>query len=280
MATPTSPITPAADPEAFKAEWRQWHTERVRRLADPHGFLAATALHWLDGEPRAVAGIPGRWWTERDIVAVKLEDGETLSQPTSQGNRTITGVHEFGPLPERGDVQVELGDTRIEIAKRGGRYIVRPRSPWNPLLRGFRGVPAYAPDPRWAVPGVFRRFDEPKPTSVGSVADGIRHVYDAPGTVEFELDGAVHSLTAFNGHRPGTLTVLFTDATSGHSTYAANRSLELAPAPDGTVVVDFNRAVNLPCAFTDLATCPLPPAGNRLPVAVEAGETIPYERGA
>ena len=102
MATPTSPITPAADPEAFKAEWRQWHTERVRRLADPHGFLAATALHWLDGEPRAVAGIPGRWWTERDIVAVKLEDGETLSQPTSQGNRTITGVHEFGPLPERG----------------------------------------------------------------------------------------------------------------------------------------------------------------------------------
>jgi uncharacterized protein (DUF1684 family) len=33
-----------------------------------------------------------------------------------------------------------------------------------------------------------------------------------------------------------------------------------------------------PCAYTDLATCPLPPAENRLPVAVEAGEKIPYER--
>jgi hypothetical protein len=30
--------------------------------------------------------------------------------------------------------------------------------------------------------------------------------------------------------------------------------------------------------YTDLATCPLLPAGNRLPVAVEAGEKIPYER--
>jgi uncharacterized protein (DUF1684 family) len=44
------------------------------------------------------------------------------------------------------------------------------------------------------------------------------------------------------------------------------------------VVLDFNRAVNLPCAFTDFATCPLPPAGNHLPFEVTAGELIPYER--
>jgi uncharacterized protein (DUF1684 family) len=73
--------------------------------------------------------------------------------------------------------------------------------------------------------------------------------------------------------------VLFTDATSGVTTYPANRSL-LVDAPDaqGAVTLDFNRAVNLPCAYTDFATCPLPPAGNRLPIAVEAGEKIPYER--
>ena len=62
------------------------------------------------------------------------------------------------------------------------------------------------------------------------------------------------------------------------TTYAANRSLQLPPlAADGTVLLDFNRAANLPCAYTDLATCPLPPAENRLPIAVEAGEKIPYE---
>ena len=62
------------------------------------------------------------------------------------------------------------------------------------------------------------------------------------------------------------------------TTYEANRSLSVVPAADGTVHLDFNRAVNLPCAYTDLATCPLPPAENRLPVAIEAGEKIPYER--
>ncbi len=44
--------------------------------------------------------------------------------------------------------------------------------------------------------------------------------------------------------------------------------------PDA-VTLDFNRAVNLPCAYTEFATCPLPPAGNRLAVAVEAGEKAP-----
>ena len=95
--------------------------------------------------------------------------------------------------------------------------------------------------------------------------------------MRFTHDGAEHTLTAFNG-RKGGLNILFTDATSGVTTYAANRSLSATPR-DGKVVLDFNRATNLPCAFTDFATCPLPPAGNHLPFGVEAGEKTPYERG-
>jgi uncharacterized protein (DUF1684 family) len=34
----------------------------------------------------------------------------------------------------------------------------------------------------------------------------------------------------------------------------------------------------LPCAYTDLATCPLPPPGDRLPVAIAAGQKTPCER--
>jgi uncharacterized protein (DUF1684 family) len=43
-------------------------------------------------------------------------------------------------------------------------------------------------------------------------------------------------------------------------------------------VLDFNRATNLPCAYTDLATRLLPPRENRPPVAIEAGEKIPDGR--
>jgi hypothetical protein len=69
---------------------------------------------------------------------------------------------------------------------------------------------------------------------------------------------------------------MFRDATSGVTTYPGGRSLSIdAPGADGTVTLDFNRASNLPCAFTDYATCPVAPSENRLTVAVEAGEKNP-----
>jgi uncharacterized protein (DUF1684 family) len=40
-------------------------------------------------------------------------------------------------------------------------------------------------------------------------------------------------------------------------------------------VVDFNRAYNPPCAFTEFSTCPMPPPSNRLDLRIEAGEKKP-----
>ena len=131
-------------------------------------------------------------------------------------------------------------------------------------LNWLTAEPQHFPD----APGTWR-----------SDADGVTvQVYAAPGYVEFERDGQQFRLTAFNGHSPGSLNILFTDATSGVTTYPANRALQVAgPDPDGAVTLDFNRAVNLPCAYTEFATCPLPPAENHLPIAVEAGEKLPHE---
>jgi uncharacterized protein len=267
--------TTLPDRDVFARAWADWHRKHEARLADPHGFLAVTALHWLTGTPQRFDGVPGAWSTGPDGVEVVLDPGEEL---TLDGV-PLAGPYSFGVVPERGGVLATYGDTVLEIAKRGGHDILRPRHPDNPLRARFRGTPAYEPDPRWVVPGRYVPFDEPRPTTVGAAVDGLLHVYDAPGRVEFELDEQPLALTACPGKEPGSLMVLFTDATSGVTTYAAHRSLSLGvPDPDGSVTLDFTRAANLPCAYTDLATCPLPPAENRLPVAVEAGERIPYER--
>jgi alkanesulfonate monooxygenase SsuD/methylene tetrahydromethanopterin reductase-like flavin-dependent oxidoreductase (luciferase family) len=94
--------------------------------------------------------------------------------------------------------------------------------------------------------------------------------------VKFNLDARPLRLTVFDGSTPGSLHVLFTDATSGVTTSPACGSLSVdAPGADGALTLDFNRAVNLPCAYTEFATCPLPPPENRLPVPIEAGEMIP-----
>ncbi|MFG2646035.1 DUF1684 domain-containing protein [Streptomyces sp. NPDC048370] len=264
------------DPARFAAEWEEWHRDKDARLASEHGFLAVTGLYWLSDEPQSFPGAPGTWSTGPEGVTVDLDEGTELVVDGT----VVRGRHLFGVIPERGGVNAVWKDTVIEVAKRGGHDVVRPRHPGHPLRVDFTGTPAYVPDPRWVVTGRYEAFDESRPTTVGASVEGLRHVYDAPGRVVFRLDGQELSLTAFNGNTPGSLTVLFTDETSGVTTYAANRQLGVdAPGPDGVVVLDFNRATNLPCAYTDFATCPLPPAENRLPVAVEAGERIPRERG-
>jgi uncharacterized protein (DUF1684 family) len=262
------------DRTPFEQGWADWHRQHEAALADEHGFLAITSLNWLAAEPQRFPDAPGTWRTGPGGVTVELGDAEQLVI----GGDTVTGHYAFGPIPERGGVNAVAGDAVIEVARRGGNDIVRPRHPEHPLRVHFAGVPAYEPDPRWVIPARFVPFAEPRPTTVGSVAEGLQHVYDAPGYVEFERDGQRLRLTAFNGHAPGSLSILFTDATSGVTTYAANRSLQVA-APDsgGAVTLDFNRAVNLPCAYTEFATCPLPPAENHLAIAVEAGEKLPYE---
>lgn len=269
------------DADRFAADWREWHAQHEARIGDRHGFLAVTSIHWLDETPQRFADAPGAWSSDADGVHVSLADGEQLVID----GRPVTGTHDFGVIAERDGLTVGWLDgdkeVAIEVAKRGGYDIVRPRHPDAPLVTAYTGTPAYQPDRRWAVTGRFVPFEAPRPTEVGAAVERVRHVYDSPGRVEFELDGRPLALTVFaNEHGPG-LFALFTDATSGVTTYAANRSLQLgAPAADGTLLVDFNRATNLPCAYTDLATCPLPPAENRLPVAIEAGELIPLERGS
>lgn len=273
----TATDTATLDRAAFAREWEEWHRDHEARRADPHGFLAVTAIHWLDETPQHFDDVPGTWSTDATAgPVVDLAPGESLE--AADGTR-LEGRHAFGPIAERGGVVVRAGELAIEVARRGGRDIVRPRDPGHPYLARFTGTPTYLPNPRWIARGRLIPAATPREVTVGSAAEGLQHVYEVPGEVEFELRGETFRLTAFNGHAPGTLQVLFTDATSGLTTYAANRSLEIeAPDADGSVVLDFNRAVNLPCAYTDHATCPLPPAGNRLPVGIEAGEKTPVER--
>jgi uncharacterized protein (DUF1684 family) len=152
---------------------------------------------------------------------------------------------------------------------------LRQHDPKSPHLEQYNGIPAYAPSERWRVTGTFTPYEEPKTVTTGAVVEGLEHHHTALGTIDFEVVGTAAQLIAF-GRPDGALHVLFTDATSGVTTYPGARSLSVGvPDADGTVTLDFNRATNLPCSFTDFATCPVAPSENRLTIAVEAGEKNP-----
>jgi uncharacterized protein (DUF1684 family) len=278
MSTQTSDqetVPPAINRAAFGSEWAAWHAAHETRRAAEHGFLAITGLHFLTEEPQRFQDAPGAWRATADGPVVELAVGEELRLDAGP----LTGRHEFGPIAEREGLDAVAGDAVIEVAKRGGHIIVRPRHPGTAFRAAYRGTPTYPPNPRWVVDARYVPFETPREITVGAAVEGLQHVYEAPGELEFELRGETFRLTAFNGFTPGSLLVLFTDATSGITTYAANRAVSAA-APDasGVTVLDFNRAVNLPCAYTDYATCPLPPAQNRLPIGIEAGEKTPLDR--
>ncbi|MEM6261051.1 MAG: DUF1684 domain-containing protein [Bacteroidota bacterium] len=100
------------------------------------------------------------------------------------------------------------------------------------------------------------------------------------GYLEFELHGDSLRLAVYRLRRNGkvfgtSLFLPFNDATNGSTTYGGGRYLDLPlPKPGELVTIDFNRAYHPYCAYSDGWSCPIPPAENRLEVAVEAGEKL------
>ena len=70
------------------------------------------------------------------------------------------------------------------------------------------------------------------------------------------------------------LFVPFSDLTSGTETYPAGRYIDLSRNPTGVYELDFNRAYHPYCYYNASYECPYPPAENRLPLPVHAGERL------
>ncbi|PXX62293.1 hypothetical protein DFR70_107160 [Nocardia tenerifensis] len=254
----------------FETEWARWHHAREDQLRDPLGFLSLTGLHWLTDQPERLPEVPGTWWVTDDKVFITAQPADRLEFDGAG----IAGVRILTPAEGAPGLSVLHEHRVLEVIRRTGRYAVRVHDPAAPGLSSFDGIPSYAPDPRWVVQGRFTPFDERQTVTTGAVVDGLEHHHIASGTIEFALGEATEQVVAFG--EPSDLRLLFTDATSGITTYPAARALAVgAVDADGAVRLDFNRATNLPCAFTDFATCPLAPAQNRLRVAIEAGEQHP-----
>ncbi|MEJ2871361.1 DUF1684 domain-containing protein [Actinomycetospora sp. OC33-EN08] len=255
--------------EDLTTEWQRWHDEREATLREPHGWLSLTALEWLEPAPRTIADLPGTWAAPGDgtvVITAAAGDGVEVDGEVVDGATAVT------PVDGAPGVLVTVGERVVELARRTDSYALRVRDPQAPTRRDFTGVPTFPVDGRWVVTGRFEPYAEPERITVGAVVDGLQHFPTAVGTVSFTVDGAEQRLVALAG-KDGGLSLHFRDATSGVSTYGGGRILRTDdPAEDGSVVIDLNRTVNLPCALTAFATCPLPPADNVLDVAVEAGE--------
>jgi uncharacterized protein (DUF1684 family) len=267
------------------ANWRAWQAERRESLGGTNGWLTLVGLHWL-GEGSNSAGsdltnqivLPDK--RVPDHLGQFIRSGRTVKFEAAAGVPARVAGQPVQTATIRTDR--ESNPTRLEscglvftVIERGDRIGLRVRDPESPARRQFRGVKYFPYDDRWCVVGRFEGAVMPQRFRVPDVTGSVQE-YASPGVLVFEHGKTEHRLVAAS--EPGTedLFIMFRDETAGTSTYPAGRFLYVRPADSkGKVILDFNRAYSPPCAFTDFATCPLPPPQNRLPFPIRAGELAP-----
>lgn len=136
----------------------------------------------------------------------------------------------------------------------------------------FKGLSYFPADPSYRVIARLEPFADKTQKLVVRMSDGSEEVYDKFAHAVFNLNGETCRLLIVK--LADTYSILFRDATSGKETYGGGRYIELSQAQltANQAILDFNTAYNPYCAYNPTYACPLPPAENKLTVAVNAGE--------
>ena len=138
----------------------------------------------------------------------------------------------------------------------------------------------YAPDSNFKVTATFERIRNSRSFEMPTYS-GKQKTFVKYGTVRFKLYGRRQRLTIYRSLSLETLPqyrdylfLPFRDKTSGVETYGGGRYMDLktSDVKDGTCVLDFNKAYNPYCAYSEGFNCPIPPQENTLFVAIKAGE--------
>ncbi|NOX25814.1 MAG: DUF1684 domain-containing protein [Deltaproteobacteria bacterium] len=155
-------------------------------------------------------------------------------------------------------------------------------SPSSPLLLiqrlNFKGLKYFAPDISYRTKAKFTPLASSKSFKI-MTSSGRKRLYIVKGRLDFTRNGKKLTLTAYEekdltASHPDDIFVPFTDLTSGRQSYGAGRYLEFnSPGRNiREVILDFNLAFNPYCAYNHNYSCPIPPPGNHLDIAVKAGE--------
>ncbi len=261
-------------------KWRQEVDTNLRR---ENGWLALAGLFWLRKGTDLIGSVPAS-----DILLPKPAPAR-LGTFEFDGNNVTLNVEAKLPVEVNGvmtrsalldadqeDVPsfITFNDMRMVVVRRSKGVGIRlwdntraqrrtfPPREWFPVKEEFR------------ISAIYTRYEQMRivkmPDILGAIQDEPIHGY-----VTFELDEQKHELIVSEepDHR---LFIQFMDLTNDRTTYPSGRYHYTEAYKEGQeFFVDFNKAYNLPCAFTDYATCTFPPPENHLQVAIEAGELYP-----
>lgn len=153
-------------------------------------------------------------------------------------------------------------------------------SPSSPLSKkGVKQVQFFAPDERFYVHCQFTPTPDAQPFDLPTYS-GVTQPYVQYGIAKFQLEGKTYQLSIYRKANNvltqyrDYLFIPFKDLSNGETTYGGGRYLDLRlkDIVDNELMLDFNKAYNPYCAYSDGYVCPIPPDENHLDISILAGE--------
>jgi len=265
----------------YKKEIDTWRAAHEAELRKDDGWLTVAGLFWLKeglntigkGDAYDIAltnnfkgNKLGEIESKEGKAILKVEPGVDATTDGKPVSTIELATDDPGP-----PTKIKTGSQTFYLIKREeDRYGIRLKDSDAPARKNFGGEHWFPVDENYRVTGTFEPFEAAREVEIPNVLGGTFKM-KSPGIVRFKIDGKEFSLQPVI-EDDKQLFFIFKDLSSRDQTYAAGRFMYTDNPVGGKVTLDFNKAENPPCAFTEFATCPLPPPQNRLDIDIKAGE--------
>jgi uncharacterized protein (DUF1684 family) len=286
----------STDENSWRKELLEWRAKHAVELQKPDGWLALAGLEWLTEGPNSfgaaadnkirIAGAPtehlGVLELKNGVVRLLEPPGGFPKDFLVAGEPAKTQALRAEPNGDRFAPHLTIGTLNLYVIRREDRFALRIKDSKSQALREFHALKWYEPDARYRVEAKWIPYHPPKTVTLDTLA-GTKYDQPVPGAAEFQINGQTYRLEpVVEESSPDRLFFILRDTTSTSTTYGACRFLYTGmpshgATQEGTLTLDFNHLENPPCAYTPYSTCPLPPVGNRLPIALPVGEQRYHE---
>jgi len=198
------------------------------------------------------------------------------------------------PVLSRAD-SLSIIEENMEYRARQDAFFAH--DPHSPFVRDtsahYHGINWFPVNPAFRGESVLHTYAEPETVTVmGTRGEERREL--RYGYVEFPVPGEsgapvmirlnVYKFTPYEGETyrryPETLSIWFTDSTTGRETYEVGRYIDAgndAHDPHHVYVIDLNKAYNPYCAYSARYSCAIPRKDDRIPLALRVGEMKYHE---